>query len=111
MNKPQFEIPDRNQEGDITTFDLAELPPPLQKLLRVLLRKIELDFSSLLEAANAFPMEDRLDNEELELALYDLSEKGWLNRNSEGDAVYYKVNLRKKDKRRNTNSIWSMLDD
>ncbi len=111
LDRLQNELDDRSQDGGITAMDLVDLPPSLQNLMRLLLRKIKMDYESILEAAHAMPQKDRLDKDELDQALNELNKKSWLIRKKKGDSVFYKVNLRRKASRTDSGTIWSMLDD
>lgn len=111
FDRLQDELDDRKKEGGITALDLVELPPPLRKLMRLMLRKIELDYPSLLAAVKDMPEMKSMDKAEFDQALGELTKKGWLIRRGEADAVSYKVNLRRKTSSTLTNSIWSTLDD
>ena len=59
FDRLQNELDDRDKEGGITALDLADLPAPLRKLMRLMLRKIELDTPSLRQAVDAMPEKDR----------------------------------------------------
>jgi hypothetical protein len=111
FDRLQNELDDRDKEGGITALDLADLPAPLRKLMRLMLRKIELDTPSLRQAVDAMPEKDRMEKAELDQALDELCKKSWLIRRGEGDSVSYKVNLRRKASSTLMDSIWSSLDD
>ena len=111
FDRLQNELDDRDKEGGITALDLAGLPAPLRKLMRLMLRKIELDTPSLRQAVDAMPEKGRMEKAELDQALDELCKKSWLIRRGEGDSVSYKVNLRRKASSTLMDSIWSSLDD
>jgi hypothetical protein len=111
FDRLQNELDDRKKEGGITALDLTELPGPLRKLMRLMLREIEMEYSNLCDAVEAMPEADRMSSAELDQALEELSKKNWLIRRGEGDTVSYKVNLRRKASSTLSQSIWSTLDD
>jgi len=111
FDRLQNELDDRNKEGGITTLDLADLPSPLRKLMRIMLRKVELDYHSIFEAVEAMPEGDQMSKEELDQALEELRQKSWLIQRGEGDNVAYKVNLRRKASSTLSQNIWSSLDN
>ena len=110
FDRLQKELDDREQEGGITPLDLADLPSPLRKLMRLMLREIEMDYESLSEAAKALPKSDFMDKAELDQALKTLVEKNWLIRRGQGEVVSYRVNLRRKAGSNLSQSIWAALD-
>ncbi len=99
----------KKREGGISILDLAKLPPNQRKIMRVLLRKVEMTYSDLCKAAEAMPEADRMDQGELDEALETLCKQGWLTRTSDQD-VTYKVNFRRKASSSLPKSIWEALD-
>lgn len=110
FDRLQKEIDDREQEGGITALDLADLPSPLRKLMRMMLREIEMDYESLSEAAQALPKSDFMDKAELDQTLETLCDKNWLIRRGQGEVVSYRVNLRRKPGSNLSTGIWSALN-
>jgi hypothetical protein len=111
FDRLQNELDDRESEGGITPLDLADLPAPLRKLMRLMLRKVELDYDSITEAVEGMPEADQMSKEDLDLALEELRKKGWLIKRGEGESVSYKVNLRRKASSTLSGGIWGTLDD
>jgi len=105
------EIEDKQQEGGITPIDLAELPPALRKIMRLMLRELQLNYPRLCEVVDAMPEKDRLTRDELDEALATLTEQFWLIRIGEGKKAIYKVNLRRKSGSTLAGGIWSSLDE
>ncbi|HRQ23408.1 MAG TPA: hypothetical protein PLF42_08295, partial [Anaerolineales bacterium] len=105
------EIEDKQQEGGITPIDLAELPPALRKIMRLMLRELQLNYPRLCEVVDAMPEKDRLTRDELDEALATLTEQFWLIRIGEGKKAIYKVNLRRKSGSKLAGGIWSSLDE
>jgi hypothetical protein len=110
FDRLQKELEDREQEGGITALDLADLPSPLRKLMRLMLREIEMDYESLSEAAKAMPKSDFMDKIELDQALDTLCDKNWLIRRGQGEVISYRVNLRRKAGSNLSQNIWSALN-
>jgi hypothetical protein len=95
----------RKRESGISVLDLLELPPKQRRIMRVLLRRVEMTYSDLCEVLKAMPEVDRVDVGELEEALDALKELGWLTRTDDQDAIY-RVNLRRKAGSRLSREIW-----
>lgn len=104
------EIEDKQQEGGITPLDLAELPPALRKIMRLMLRELQLNYPRLCEVMDAMPEKDRLTRQELDEALATLTRQFWLIRIGEGAKAIYKVNLRRKSGSTLAGGIWSSLE-
>ena len=104
------EIEDKQPEGGITPLDLAGLPPALRKIMRLMLRELQMPYPGLCEAMDSMPEADRLTRDDLQDALSTLTEQAWLIRVGEGDKAIYKVNLRRKEGSKLAAGIWSSLD-
>ncbi len=104
------EIQDKQQEGGITPLDLADLPPALRKIMKLMLRELQMNYPRLCEAMDAMPAEDRLTRDDLNGALATLTQQYWLTRIGEGEKAIYKVNLRRKAGSTLAGGIWSALD-
>lgn len=105
------EIQDKQKEGGITPLDLADLPPALRKIMRVMLREIHAGYPRLCEIIDGLPEKDRLSREDLQSALNELTEQFWLVRIGEGEKAIYKVNLRRREGSKLMAGIWSALDE
>jgi hypothetical protein len=104
------EIQDKQQEGGITPLDLVSLPPALRKIMKLMLRELQMDYPRLCEAMDAMPAEERLARDDLDDALSTLTQQFWLIRIGEGEKAIYKVNLRRRDGSTLAAGIWSSLD-
>jgi len=104
------EIENKQQEGGITPLDLADLPIALRKIMRLMLREIQLNYNQLCETMDSMPEADRLSRQDLDNALSTLTDQFWLIRIGEGKKAIYKVNLRKKAGSTLAAGIWSSLD-
>ena len=60
FDRLQRQIEDKKQEGGITALDLADLPPALRKIMRLMLRQLEMTYPQLVEAMANMPEEERL---------------------------------------------------
>lgn len=105
------EIQDKQQEGGITPLDLAGLPPALRKIMRLMLRELQMAYPGLCEAVDAMPEADRLSRDDLQDALSTLTQQAWLIRIGDGEKAIYKVNLRRKEGSKLAAGIWSSLDE
>jgi len=110
FDRLQRKIEDNKQRSGITALDLADLPPTLRKLMRVMLRELELNYLRLLEVMEAMSHEERLSQTELNQALDTLTAQLWLTRLGEGERAIYKVNLKRRSASSLPTGIWSTLD-
>jgi hypothetical protein len=104
------EIKDKQQDGGITALDLAELSPALRKIMRLMLRELQMSYPRLCEAMDAMPEKDRLTRDGLDDSLSTLTQQSWLIRIGTGEKAIYKVNLRHGDGSKLAAGIWSSLD-
>jgi len=110
FDRLQKEIENKQSEGGITALDLADLPPALRKIMRLMLRELQLNYPQLIEAVAALPEAERLASKELDEALDVLTRQSWLVRIGEGRKAIYKVNLRRKLGSTLASGIWNTLD-
>ena len=110
FDRLQRQIEDKKQEGGITALDLADLPPALRKIMRLMLRALEMTYPQLVEAMSNMPDDERLSQKDLDEALNTLSKQFWLMRFGEGSRATYKVNLRRKAGSTLSTNIWASLD-
>src|SRR5688500_17523957 len=96
FDRLQRQIEDKKQEGGITALDLADLPPALRKIMRLMLRQLEMTYPQLVEAMSNMPDNEKLSPPVMDQALDALSKQFWLMRFGEGSRATYKVNLRRK---------------
>ncbi len=92
----------------ITILDLAELPPNLKHIMKIMLREHELAFEEINQTNLELPDEDRLTPEQLQEALNELTRQFWLICRGEGERRRYQVNLRYK---KGIKAVWSILDE
>ena len=111
FDRLQSQINDKNREGGITALDLADLSPALRKIMRLMLRQLQMTYPQLCEAMEGLPEKERLNRTDLDLSLENLTQQAWLTRLGEGSKAVYKVNLRAKSGSTLASGIWSALDD
>ena len=111
FDRLQNTLDDRAKEGGISPLDLATLPPRLRKIMRMMLREVEMTQEQLREATTKMPEADRLADSELKDALDNLTKQSWLIRLGQGDVITYKVNLKRKGPSSLASGIWATLDD
>jgi hypothetical protein len=110
FDRLQKEIENKQGEGGITALDLAALPPALRKIMRLMLRELQLDYGQLTAAMAALPDAERLLAKDLDAALEVLTTQAWLVRIGNAEKAIYKVNLRRKAGSGLTSGIWNDLD-
>jgi len=110
FDRLQKQIDDKQKEGGITALDLADLPPALRKIMRLMLRQLHMNYPQLYEAMEKMPEGERLSRADLDEALKTLSQQAWLIQIGEGERAIYKVNLRRKAGSTLASGIWQSLD-
>ena len=110
FDRLQRQIEDKQKEGGITALDLADLPPALRKIMRLMLRQLHMNYPQLCEAMDNLPESERLSRADLDLSLESLTQQAWLIRLGEGVKAVYKVNLKAKSGSTLASGIWSALD-
>lgn len=106
----QKQIEKRQKESGITLVDLAELPVPLRKIMRIMLRQVQMKYQEVHEAIGKLPEQERMTRPDLDEALSALSAQSWLIQLGEGEQAIYRVNLRRKAGSRLSSGIWHKLD-
>ena len=110
FDRLQKQIDDKSKEGGITVLDLADLPPALRKIMRLMLRQLQMGYPQLCEVMEQLPDNERLTRANLDEALKMLVDQAWLIQLGEGERAIYKVNLRRKAGSNLSESIWQSLD-
>ena len=110
FDRLQREIKNKQQDGGISALDLVDLSPPLRKIMRLMLRELQMSYPRLCEAMEALPEAERLSRAELDDALATLTKQFWLIRLGEAERAIYKVNLRRKTASALGGGIWNTLD-
>jgi hypothetical protein len=110
FDRLQQQLDIRKREEGISALDIADLPPGLRKVMRLMLREVVVKFTDLCTMVENLPQVDRLTRIELERALQTLVEQSWLMRYGEGEFISYRVNLRRKAGSQLGQDIWSALD-
>lgn len=106
----QKQIDDKRKEGGISVLDLADLPPTLRKIMRLMLRQTKMNYAQLRETIEHLPEGEQLTRANLDEALKKLSEQAWLIQIGEGERAVYKVNLRRRAGSNLSETIWQNLD-
>lgn len=110
FDRLQKKIDDKRKENGITVLDLADLPPALRKIMKLMLRQLQMNYIQLREAVEQMPEDERLTRAQLDEALNKLAEQAWLIQIGQGERAIYKVNLRRKAGSKLGESIWQNLD-
>jgi hypothetical protein len=111
FDRLQNELDIRAKEDGITPLDLAELPTSLRRIMRKMLRAIELDKNEIGKIFNDLPAEEQNEVKNLDDALQILTKQGWLIALGESDNMRYKVNLRRKRGSELAADIFNKLDE
>jgi hypothetical protein len=111
FNRLQNKLDIQKREQGISPLELADLPPNLRKVMRLMLREVAMKYTELQKTVDAMPESQRMSHEDFDQALAMLVEQNWLIRSGEGDMVTYRVNLRRKAGSNLSKDIWASLDD
>ncbi len=111
FDRLQNEIESSEKEGGISPLDLADLSPLLRKIVRKMLREVEMTFDELWEYIQSLPEESQINQSELSKTMETLSKQGWAISMGESNDMRYKINLRRKPGSTLAKGIWSALDD
>jgi len=98
----------------LNVLEIADLPPTQRKIMRLILRKVEMTYADLCDAVDAMPETDRLSRNELDQVLEVLKADQWVVTGEKDDLPAYRVNLRRnatnvKLSRGERSSIWDAL--
>ena len=111
FDRLQNEMDIRSKEDGITALDLTELPTPLRRIMRKMLRALELNQEEIAKIFSELPAEEQKEVKNLDEALEILTTQGWLIRLGEGDKTLYKANLRRKRGSELAADIFDKLDE
>lgn len=111
FDRLQNELDIRAKEDGITALDLTELPTPLRKIMRKMLRALELNKPQIAEIFSELPAEEQKEVKDLDEALNILTKQNWLIEMGQGDQVSYKANLRRKRGSALAADIFNKLDE
>lgn len=111
FDRLQTKIEDKNKQGGITALDLADLPPALRKIMRLMLRQIRMGYPQLCAAMDGLPEPERISHADLDRSLETLTAQAWLTRHGQGAKAVYKVNLRVRSGSSLSDGIWALLDE
>jgi len=104
----QLEI--RKRDEGISPLEIADLPPCLRKVIRLMLRQVVMKYSDLCANIDSMPPGDRLSRSELDQALETLVTQNWLSCYGEGEYTSYRVNLRRKAGSQLSQDVWNALN-
>lgn len=106
----QKQLDDTRGKDGISVLDLADLPPALRKIMKLMLRQIRMNYPQLVAALEQLPQAEQMTHAELDETLERLSEQAWLIKVGQGEGAHYKVNLRRKAGSKLGETIWQRLD-
>jgi len=110
FDRLQQQLDIRKREAGISALEIADLPPGLRKVMRLMLREVVMKYIDLCVIVEAMPQVDRPTRAELDQDLKTLVEQNWLTRYGEGEFTSYRVNLRRKAGSQLGQDVWSALD-
>jgi len=102
---------DENTQDGLSPIQIASLPPTERKIIRMLLRELEMAHDDIWEALQALPEGEQPTHDEMEAALEYLANESWVIRMGEGDNRKYEPNLRRKPPSTLGKAVWSQLNN
>lgn len=102
---------DENAQDGLSPIQIASLPPTERKIIRMLLRELEMTHGAIWEALQALPEGERPTHDEMEAALDTLANESWVIRMGEGDQRKYEPNLRRKAPSTLGKAVWAQLNN
>ena len=111
FDKIQKRLELRESTGGISPLHLADLPPNLRKVMRVLLREVQMTYEEICTFVDALPARRGMSREELDEALVELTKQGWLFEVGADERISYRVNLRRRPGSDLSQDIWSNLNN
>lgn len=94
----------------ISAWDLAQLPDAQRRIIRLILREVQMPYVDLCHAAASLPHQQRLDTAQIDEALAELVAQDWLIRLGQENQKTFRVNLRRKAGSRVGASLWEQLE-
>lgn len=103
-------LAERQRDEGISPLDLSLLSPRLRRLVRLLIREVEMSDAELQRAMATLPEQERLSQQELEHALQQLHERAWLLRRGQAGRTLYRVNFRRRPGSQLGDSLWDRIN-
>jgi hypothetical protein len=111
FDRLQKKLEVQKADEGISAGDIADLPPVLRKIMRLMLREVELTYGAVCAAVDALPAPEQLSRADLDQSLDTLTRQNWLIRRGEGERLNYTVNLRRKAGSQMGSNFWNSLDE
>lgn len=100
---------DAGKKG-ISAWELTQLPAHHRRIIRHILREVQIPYHELRHAMSALPATLRLEPHELDEALNRLTDEAWIIRMGQGQRTTFRVNLRHKRGSGLSSSMWEHLN-
>ncbi len=110
FDRLRSELEKRRQEEGIRPTDLLTLPPAQRRVMKLLLREVQLSYPEIVTAVSTLPAKQRLTPDELNTTLTELTQVGWIIRMGQNELVTYRVDLRHKPGSQVTQGMWGSLE-
>ncbi len=110
FDRLRSELEKRRQGEGIRPTDLLTLPPAQRRVMKLLLREVQLSYPEIVTAVSALPERQRLTLDELDTTLTQLTEASWLICMGQDELVTYRVDLRRKPGSQVAQGMWGMLE-
>ncbi len=111
FDRLRSELEKRRQGEGIRPTDLLTLPPAQRRVMKLLLREVQLSYPEIVTAVSALPEKQRLTSTKLDTTLTELTEAGWVICMGQDELVTYRVDLRRKPGSQVAQDMWGSLEE
>ena len=103
----EMEKREETAKKGFSPLDLADLDPPLRKLMKIMIRKAKLKYPEIIEVMKE---NEDFSQEKVDNTLEELVKLDWLIHFGEGESSTYKVNLGRRKASGLGGSVWAAID-
>jgi len=109
FDRLRSELEKRHRGEGIRPTDLLTLPPAQRRVMKLLLREVQLSYPEIETAVSTLPEKQRLTSAQIEITLAELTEAGWIIRMGQDELITFRVNLRRKSGSQVAQDMWGSL--
>ncbi|MEM7331766.1 MAG: hypothetical protein AAF490_06720 [Chloroflexota bacterium] len=110
FDRLQKEIDKTRADSGMRPVDLLTLSAPQRRIMRLLLREVQLTYPEITTAVSNLPDDQQLTAVELDKNLIQLTQDGWLIRMGQDTLSTYRVNLSHKPGSQVGSGMWGALN-
>lgn len=110
FDRLQQEVDKARANRGMGPADLLTLPLPQRRVMRLLLREVQMSYPEIITAVSHLPPAQYLTIAELDDSLTQLTQNGWLIRMGQDELITYRVDLRRKPGSKIASGMWNTLE-